>query len=56
MATGKMHTKFGSVFELCKRTDRQADRHTHYNTSYPSWHKVTRHSQIEDFASVCNPK
>ena len=25
------------VFELCERTDKQTDRHTHQNPSHPSW-------------------
>ena len=32
----KKLVKFGyAVFELCKRTDRQVNRHTHHNTPHP---------------------
>jgi len=27
----------------CEQTDRQTDRHTHYNTSHPSWGKINIH-------------
>jgi len=46
MATGNTHKNlvtFGHVvFKLCERTDRQTDRHTHHNTSLPSWGEVTK--------------